>query len=139
MRTFFIVWFGQLVSVTGTTLTAFGLQLYVFAETGSVTDLSFVALAYTVPAVVIAPYAGAIADRFDRRRVMLAADAVAGAATLLTAGLFFADALQLWHIYLLVAAGSTANAFQEPAWNASITRSAKRCPIGPAGSSARIS
>jgi MFS family permease len=121
MRTFFIVWFGQLVSVTGTILTAFGLQLYVFSETGSVTNLSFVALAYTVPAVVLAPYAGAIADRLDRRLVMLGADAVAGAATLVIAGLFFADALQLWHIYLLVAAGSSANSFQEPAWSASIT------------------
>ncbi|MEE8331374.1 MAG: MFS transporter [Acidimicrobiia bacterium] len=121
MRAFFVVWVGQLVSITGTTLTAFGLQLYVFAETGSVTNLSLVALAYTVPAIILAPLAGSVADRADRRVVMLGADAVAGAATLITAALFFADALELWHIYLLVATGSGANAFQEPAWLASVT------------------
>ncbi|MDH3470490.1 MAG: MFS transporter [Acidimicrobiia bacterium] len=115
-----MVWLGQLVSISGTTLSAFGLQLFVFVETGSVTKLSFVVLAFAVPGIVLAPMAGSVADRFDRRLVMLIADGVAGAATLITAGLFFSDALELWHIYLLVAVGSGANAFQEPAWLASI-------------------
>ncbi len=120
MRSFLIVWVGQLVSITGTTLTGFGLQLFVFAETGSVTDLTFVALAFTVPGVVLAPVAGAIVDRVDRRVAMLAADAVAGIATLGLAALFFTDNMELWHIYLATVVGSTANTFQEPAWMASI-------------------
>jgi MFS family permease len=99
MRSFLIVWVGQLVSITGTTLTGFGLQL---------------------PGVVLAPVAGAIVDRVDRRVAMLAADAVAGIATLGLAALFFTDNMELWHIYLATVVGSTANTFQEPAWMASI-------------------
>lgn len=121
MRTFLVVWAGQLVSITGTTLTGFGLQLFVFTETGSVTQLSLVSLAFVLPAVVFAPLAGSVVDRFDRRRVMLLSDLAAGVATL---GLFFiyqTGDLQLWQIYLATAVGATANAFQDPAWMASIT------------------
>ncbi|MCP3974158.1 MAG: MFS transporter, partial [bacterium] len=120
-RTFLVVWLGQLVSVTGTTLTGFGLQLFVFTETRSVTQLTFVALAFAVPAVVFAPLAGSVIDRFDRRMVMLVSDLVAGAATI---GLFFVyatDSMELWHIYTATAIGATANTFQEPAWYASIS------------------
>ncbi len=53
MRTFFIVWSGQLVSVVGTMLTGFGLQIWVYQETGSVTALAGIALAFTLPAIVI--------------------------------------------------------------------------------------
>ena len=132
MRAFFIVWIGQLVSISGTTLSGFGMQLFVFGETGSVTQLSFVALAYTVPAVALAPLAGSIADRWDRRSIMLVSDAFAGAATLTLAILFFADSLEIWHIYAITAIGSTGNAFQEPAWMASIPLLVERKHLGRA-------
>ena len=132
MRAFFVVWAGQLVSITGTTLSGFGMQLFVFAETESVTQLSFVAVAFAVPGIVLAPVAGAVADRVDRRLAMLFADAVAGVATLAAAGLFFADALELWHIYVVTAIGSGANAFQEPAWHASIPLLVERKHLGRA-------
>jgi MFS family permease len=120
MRTFFTVWAGQLVSVVGTTLTAFGLQIWVYTETESVTALAIASLAYGVPATLISPIAGALVDKWDRRRVMLAADSLAGVATLIIAVLFFTDSLEVWHIYCLVGVGSIGNAFQSPAWMASI-------------------
>jgi len=120
MRTFFTVWGGQLVSVVGTTLTAFGLQIWVYTETGSVTALAIASLFFAVPSTVISPFAGALVDRWDRRRVMLAADTVAGAATMVIAGLFIADSLEIWHVYALVGVGAIGNAFQAPAWLASI-------------------
>jgi DHA3 family macrolide efflux protein-like MFS transporter len=133
MRAFFVVWAGQLVSITGTTLTAFGLQFYVFTETGSVTRLTFVALAYALPAVLLAPIAGSVVDRFDRRVVMLLADAVAGAATLSLLGVvLFAGTPDFWFICLATAAGSSANAFQDPAWMASIPVLVPRSQLGRA-------
>jgi hypothetical protein len=63
MRPFFIVWVGQLVSVTGTALTGFGLQVWVFLETGSVTKLALVSLFLALPSVLLAPLAGALVDR----------------------------------------------------------------------------
>jgi MFS family permease len=132
MRAFFVVWGGQLVSVLGTTMTAFGLQIWVYAETGSVTNLAFVSLFFALPAIVVSPFAGALVDRWDRRRVMLTADAFAGAATLVIALLYMTDSLALWHIYLLVGLGSVGNAFQAPAWMASIPLLVPKAQLGRA-------
>lgn len=120
MRTFVTVWSGQLVSVFGTSLTGFGLTMWVYLETGSVTALAMASLAFALPATVLAPFAGALVDRWDRRMVMLAADAVAGVGTLSILLLFDAGMLELWHIYVVAAVGAVANTFQSPAWMASM-------------------
>jgi len=120
MRTFFIVWGGQLISVIGTTVTGFALQIWVYLETGSVTALALVSLFATMPAVLLSPIAGALVDRWDRRLAMLGADVLAGIGTLVIAVLFLNDALALWHIYLLAGVGAVGNAFQVPAWMAAM-------------------
>ncbi len=120
MKTFFVVWAGQLVSIVGSSLTGFALAIWVYQETGSVTMLAMVMVAATVPGIVIAPFAGALVDRWDRRTVMLASDTAAGLATGAVAWLLFTGHLSLGPIYLLVLVGSVAGAFQEPAWTASI-------------------
>jgi DHA3 family macrolide efflux protein-like MFS transporter len=120
MRTFLTVWAGQLVSITGTTLTGFGLQIWVYLETGSVTRLALVSLAFALPSVLLSPIAGALVDRWDRRLTMLGADLLAGAATLALAVLYFGGGLEIWHLYLLAGVGALGNAFQAPAWMAAI-------------------
>jgi len=120
MRTFFIVWGGQLVSVIGTTVTGFALQIWVYLETGSVTALAIVSLFATMPAVLLSPLAGALVDRWDRRLAMLGADVLAGIGTLVIAVLFLNNALELWHIYVLAGVGAIGNAFQVPAWMAAM-------------------
>jgi len=120
MRTFLTVWAGQLVSITGTTLTGFGLQVWVYLETGSVTRLAMVTLAFALPSVLLSPIAGALVDRWDRRVTMLGADLLAGASTLVIATLHFTGNLEVWHLYLLIGVGALGNAFQAPAWMAAI-------------------
>lgn len=132
MRSFVIVWLGQLVSITGTTLTAFGLQFYMYTETGSVTRVALIALAYALPAVLVAPVAGSVVDRADRRKVMLLADITAGAATLSLLWMLSGGSLPFWFICAAVAVGSAANAFQEPAWTASIPVLVPRSQLGRA-------
>jgi len=73
-RTFLIVWFGQLISLVGSGLTWFGLSVWVFLETGSVTDLSLMLLASQLPRIVLSPGAGAFVDRWDRRWAMIISD-----------------------------------------------------------------
>jgi DHA3 family macrolide efflux protein-like MFS transporter len=121
MRTFLVVWAGQLISVSGTALTGFGLQMWVYLETGSVTRLALVSLAYALPAVLLSPIAGVVVDRIDRRIAMLGADVLAGISTLVIAVLFFTDSLQIWHIYLLSGFGAIGNTFQTPAWMAAMS------------------
>lgn len=120
MRTFFTVWAGQLISIIGTGLTQFGLAIWVFIETGSVTSLAAVVLAASVPAIIVGLFAGAIVDRQDRRLVMIAADTLTGVGAAVLAVLFLADSVELWHILVVAAVSSMANAFQEPGWLASV-------------------
>ncbi len=85
------------------------------------TRLALVSLAYALPAVLLSPLAGVLADRIDRRLAMIAADAFAGFSTLAIALLYFTGNLELWHIYALSGLGAIGNTLQVPAWMAAIS------------------
>ena len=120
-RTFMTVWFGQVVSNLGSSMTSFGLGVWVYQETGSVTSLAFIVLAARVPALLVSPFAGAIIDRWDRRRAMLLADAGAAIGTLAIMLLLLTGSLELWHLYLALAVSGVFSAFQFPAYGAAVT------------------
>lgn len=132
MRSFLTVWSGQLVSVLGTAMTGFGLTMWVYLETGSVTKLAMASLAFALPATALAPFAGALVDRWDRRLVMMAADTAAGVSTLTILLLFSTGSLRLWHVYLAAAVGAVANTFQSPAWMASVPLLVPKARLGRA-------
>ncbi len=121
MRTFIAIWFGQLVSLTGSSITAFALGVWVYQTRGSVTDYSLISLSAIVPFVVVSPLAGAVADRWNRRTVMIVADFFAGLCTLAIAVFFYHGSLGVIHICVLNALNSTFSAFQYPAFTAAIT------------------
>jgi len=120
MRTFFVVWAGQLVSLVGTNLTGFGLSIYVFQQTGSVTQLATVMLASQLPQILITPFAGALVDRWDRRKAMILADAGAGIGTIVLVVLYATGSLALWNIAIAVGISGLFQAFQWPAYQASM-------------------
>jgi len=120
MRTFLVVWAGQLVSVLGSGLTYFGVAIFVYVETESVTNLALIVLAGSLPAILVGPFAGTLVDRMERRVVMMAADSAAGLASLILALLWLSGRLEIWQIMVTSAVGSTANAFQQPAYLASL-------------------
>lgn len=120
MRTFFIVWGGQLISILGTGLTRFGIAFWVYDQTGSVTSLSVVILAGSIPGVILGPFAGTVIDRVDRRIVMIVTDTAAGLSTIVLAILWTTGSLELWHIVTLSAIGAIGESFQQPAYLASI-------------------
>jgi MFS family permease len=120
LRTFAIVATGQLISLLGSALTAFAVGIWVYQRTGSVTLLSLVVLAASLPGILVSPLAGTVVDRCDRRLVMLCSDAVAGLTTVTVMAIMFAGRAELWHVFLLATIASLANAFQEPAYAASV-------------------
>lgn len=117
-RVFAIIWLGQLVSLCGTGLTGFALGVWVYQQTGSVTRFTFVLLCTLVPGIVVAPLAGALVDRYDRRLVMLWSDVGAGLSMLPLALLYAAGRIELWHIYVANACLSFFGAFRWPAYSA---------------------
>lgn len=132
MRTFFVIWAGQVISSLGSYLTGFALAVWVFQQTGSTTLFALIALVTTVPGLLLSPIAGALVDRWDRGWALILASAGAGAATLVLALLIWKGHLQLWHIYVLMAIISTFGALGWPAFSAAVTMMAPRQHLGRA-------
>jgi MFS family permease len=132
MRAFLTIWAGQVVSALGSNLTGFALGVWVYQQSGSATLFSLIMLVATLPAVLMSPIAGALVDRWDRRRAMILADAGAGLATLALALLIWADRLALWHIYLLTAVISTFSSLSWPAFTAAMTMMVRKEHLGRA-------
>src|SRR5262245_2384232 len=121
MATFIFVWFGELISVIGSSLTNFALGVWVYQTTGSATQFALLALFSSVPGILVSPFAGVLIDRWDRRYVMILSDVGAGMCTFIMAILLAAGQLQVWHIYILVAISNMFSAFQWPAFSAVTT------------------
>jgi MFS family permease len=122
LGTFFAVAAGQFVSLVGTGLTTFALSLWVYQRTDSISLFAVTAMLALLPAVVLAPIAGAAADRWDRRKIMIAADTFAATGSATLGVLALTGQLALWHVYLVVSIGAVATAFQQPAYAAAITQ-----------------
>ncbi len=133
MRTFIIVWFGQLVSTVGSGLTGFALGVWIYERTGSATLFVINLLVWNVPQVLLAPVAGWASDRFDRRLVMIATDSLAGLGTLFVAVMLATGHLAIWNIYLAQFLFSLANTFQWPAQAAATSLMVPKEHLGRAG------
>lgn len=121
MRAFTIVWFGQLVSLTGTGMTQFAIALWAWEITGQATALALVGFFAFAPTILFSPIAGALVDRWDRKLVMMLSDLAAGASTIILLLLFLSDNLQIWHLYIAGAFTGVFQAFQFPAYSAAIS------------------
>lgn len=120
MKIFILIWFGQTVSLIGSSLTNFGLGIWVYQHTKSITQFALVSLSIALPIILISPFAGALVDRWNRRWVMILSDLGSGLSTLAIAILLATNQLEIGHIYLATAISATCGAFQLPAYEASI-------------------
>lgn len=118
---FFAIWGGQAFSLFGSQLVQFALVWWLTAETGSGMVLATASLVALIPGVALGPFIGALVDRWDRRRIMLVADAAVALATLALAALFAVDVIRLWHIYAALVVRSVGSAFHWPAMSVSTT------------------
>jgi MFS family permease len=118
-RRFLTVWAGQLVSTLGTSISSFGAAVWVFIETDSLLWLSILAALATLPSLLAAPLTGVI-DRFDRRLIMIAADAAAALVTAALVVVLLVAELQPWHLALGMFLAGFASSFQQPAYEAAI-------------------
>jgi len=121
LRAFLIIWIGQLVSLLGSQLTAFALGVWVYDQTRSVSLLALTQVAFFAPQVLLAPLAGVLADRWDRRVVMILSDFGAGLGILSVAILYLTNRLQPWMVIPLNLWMSSFIMLMWPAYTASIT------------------
>jgi MFS transporter, DHA3 family, macrolide efflux protein len=132
MRAFLILWFGQLVSAIGSGLGSFALGVWIYEKTGSTTSYALMAFAASITGLLVAPLAGSLADRQDRRRVLLLGDLGAGLTTLVMAVLLFSGQMQPWHVYPIVILMVGFSSLQGPAFLSSISLLVPRHQLGRA-------
>jgi MFS family permease len=139
MRDFFILWSGQLVSTIGSGMTAFALGLFVYQRTNSATDFALIFLSGMLPRALFSPFAGVLADRIDRRKLMAISDlgAMTGIAAVIP--LAVGDHLEVWQIYLVTAVGAAFSALRVPAYTAAAGSMVSKEQYGRVGGMIQLS
>lgn len=112
---------GQLFSSIGSGLTDFGLAIYVLAMTGSVTATAMVSICAFLPSILLAPVGGVLADRYDRRVMMILGELLSGLGLVICLASIMSPNPSLTLICLGVGVSSLFTALMEPAFKATIT------------------
>jgi MFS family permease len=120
LRTYYILLVAETVSLLGSQISGLAVSIAVFRQTGHATPLALVAFFAAAPAIALSGFSGALADRFDRRWIML----IANVGFVVFSGLlllsFASGAFRLWHLYALSLASSLFAAIERPAFQASV-------------------
>jgi MFS family permease len=114
-RNFRLLWFGQMISIAGTQMQVWALFWHIRTLTDQPITLGGVGLARILPVIVFSLVGGALADQFNRRKVLYITQTVMALSALILAVLTFRGHIALWHIYLITAIQATAVAFDSPA------------------------
>jgi MFS family permease len=121
MKAFTLIWAGQVVSLVGSAMTAFGVSVWAWQVTGHATALSIVAFFSFTPTIIMSPIAGALVDRWNRKVTMGVSDVASGLGTVIMLALYATGHLQIWHLCVVGVLSGTFQAFQWPAYQAAIS------------------
>ncbi|MGD1921520.1 MAG: MFS transporter [Pleurocapsa sp.] len=121
MRKFSLIWFGQMISMIGSSMTWFAVSIWVWQLTGRATDLALFGFFSQLPQIFMYLFSGTIVDRGNRKLLMIVGDLMTGVLTIILLFLYFSDLLQIWHLYLTVAIAGVFEQCQELAFEASIS------------------
>ncbi len=105
---------GQLVSLTGTWMQMVAQSWLVYRLTGSVVLLGLIGFASQFPVFLMAPLGGVVADRHDRRRILITTQTLSMTVAFVLAGLTISGAVQVWHLFVIAGCFGTINAFDIP-------------------------
>lgn len=115
LKPYLLLWSTQSLSTLGSGMTSYALVLWLYLRSGSALGTALLSVCSYAPYVVMSIFAGALSDRWDKRRTMLACDLAAAFSTVVVLVLMKADALSPWHLYVLNALNGLMNTIQQPA------------------------
>lgn len=121
LRIFYILWSTQSLSQLGSSITAFALTLWLYEKTGSSLSTAALTICSYAPYVLISIFAGALTDRFDKKKMMLICDTLAAGCTLTVFMLYKMDLLTVWHLYAINVFSGLMNTVQQPASEVAMT------------------
>ena len=120
-RKFLLLWSGDFISAIGSGLTSFGLGVYIFQQTGQVSYMALVTLLAFLPSLLLSVPAGVLADRYDRRLLMVIGDSFSAIGLLYILVCLTRGQAQVWQICAGVAVSSVFTSLLEPSYKATIT------------------
>ena len=121
LKDFLILWSTQSVSQLGSSITAFALTLWLYEKTGSSLSTAALTICSYAPYVLMSIFAGALTDRFDKKKTMLGCDVFAVICTIIVFVLFRTNCLMVWHLYVLNGISGLMNTVQQPASEVAMT------------------
>ena len=121
LKDFLILWSTQSISQLGSSITGFALTLWLYEKTGSSLSTAALTICSYAPYVLMSIFAGALTDRFDKKKTMLGCDVLAAICTIIVLILFRTDSLMVWHLYVLNVVSGLMNTVQQPASEVAMT------------------
>lgn len=118
---FLLLWAGSFISAIGSGLTAFGLGVYIFRQTGQASHMALITLLGFLPSIFLSVPAGVLADRYDRRLLMVIGDGFSATGLLFILLCMMDGQARLWQICAGVTISSVFAALLEPAYRATIS------------------
>ena len=118
---FLLLWSTQALSGLGSAMTAYALVLWSYGRHGSALRTALLMVCSYTPYVLVSVFAGALSDRWDKKRTMLCCDGLAAAGTLAVAVLLHTGQLRVGHLYLINALTGLMNSVQQPASEVAVT------------------
>ena len=115
LRSFLLLWSSQTVSGLGTAMTNYALIIWIYGQKGTASSITFLTICSFLPTILFRFIAGTLADRWNKKHIMLFADLAAACGTVSVLVLYSFSALRIWHLYLINVLLSFMNAFQSPA------------------------
>ena len=121
MKNFYKLWLGELISNIGSGMTAFALSVYVYKKTGSVSYVSLITLLSFMPSIVLSPIGGLLADRYDRRLLMIIGDLFSGLGLVYILWNIQAEENSIVPIFVGITFSSIFTSLLEPSYRATLT------------------
>lgn len=120
-KKFMILWFGQFIASVGNGLTSFGLGVYVFEQTGKASSMALITLFAFLPGLLLSVFAGVLADRYDRRMLMILGDGLSAIGLVYILVFMLIGQATLLHLCIGVTISSVFSALLEPSYQATVT------------------
>ena len=121
MKNFYKLWLGELISNIGSGMTAFALSVYVYEKTGSVSYVSLITLLSFMPSIILSPIGGLLADRYDRRLLMIIGDLFSGLGLIYILWNIQAGEKSIVPIFVGITFSSIFTSLLEPSYRATLT------------------
>ena len=121
-KTFLILWLTQSFSALGSSMTSYALVIWSYESEGKALVTAMLMVCSYAPYVILSIFAGALSDKWNKKKTMLVCDAVAAATTVVVLLLLKTRQLEIWHIYVINFINGLMNTVQSPASDVAITR-----------------